>query len=95
MPAQHIPRWLFGGGAEASEAFVIHTQSPRFIALLQDFAGASGQSIPVDGGWFAVPVEWIDPFDRSTFNIEEMQTSLNSAFEQSERDREAAPRPGF
>jgi hypothetical protein len=77
-----VPRWLLDGTSVDNEFFVIHAQSPRLIARVQYDEGCEEVSPPfvrIDGGWLAVPVEWIDRYDRTTWNSQEMEDSLNAA----------------
>lgn len=89
MPEPQIPRWLFDNTSALNEVFVVHTQSPRFIARLrydEDCEEVSPPYIGIDSGWLAVPVEWFDAFDPTTWNSQEMEDSLNAAWKRFDRD---------
>ena len=89
MPTAQVPRWLIGNTSIANEVFVVHTHSPRFVARMryeEEFEELPRPVIAVSGGWLAVPVEWTDAFDRTTWNAEEMEESLSIAWRRFERD---------
>jgi hypothetical protein len=89
MTETTTPRWLFNNTSGLNQVFIVHTQSPRFIARLR-YAEELQEDPPVclhiDGGWIVEPVEWFDRYDRTTFNREEMEASVNEAWQRFDRD---------
>lgn len=90
MPtAAQVPRWLFDDRTVENEIYAVHTQTPRFVARMQledEFEELPALRLEIDGGWIAVPVEWFDRYDRTTFNREEMEESANAAWKRFDRD---------
>ena len=89
MSEPQIPRWLFDNTSSLNEIFVVHTHSPRFIARLrydEDCDDVLPPFVGTDSGWLAVPAQWIDAYDRTTWNSQEMEDSLNVAWKQFDRD---------
>ncbi|OAI52403.1 hypothetical protein AYO47_06200 [Planctomyces sp. SCGC AG-212-M04] len=90
MPtATQVPRWLFDNATVDNQVFAVHTQSPRFVARLryeEEFQEDPPVCLHIDGGWIADPVEWFDRYDRTTFNRDEMEQSLNVSWRRFERD---------
>lgn len=88
MPTAAVPRWLFDDRTVENEIYAVHTQTPRFVARIhyeEEFAEAPALRLEIDGGWIAVPVEWFDKYDRTTFNRQEMEQSTGEAWKRFDR----------
>lgn len=78
-----IPCWLFDTLSVRNEIVVIHTCHPRFIGRFEHTESVENSTlgaIAIEGGWTAIPMEWIDRFDEDTFDVREMTASLENAW---------------
>jgi len=74
---------LFDRTSSTNELYVVHTHTPRFIAsweLDRETEGLDEPVIRIQGGWAAVSCQWMDPYDKATFDMEEITTSLTVAW---------------
>jgi hypothetical protein len=83
MQTTTIPRWLFDNTSVDNQVYAVHVHSPRFVARLrfeEEVQADPRVCLHIDGGLIAEPVEWFDRYDRTTFNRDEMEQSINVAW---------------
>jgi hypothetical protein len=77
--------------AHITRRFSDADETPRFIArqwFEEEFPEDPPLCLHISGGWLAVPIEWFDGYDLTTFNREEMEESINAAWKRFDRDND-------